>query len=335
MSPPEFAKHWARQLGASEASLVQLQGGINNRVYRCGNGSNAHVIKGYAPAVDGQRDRMQAEVEFLTYAAEVAPQSVPRLVHVDPTLRCVVLEHLHGEAYPENVTPAASDIAAAVDFFRRLNADREAARQCIRMDAAEGFLRLTEHIANVRERVAGMRTDHLPRATQEEALALLRRVQEATERVGSRTVAQIDNGVVPDSIAADQRYVSPSDFGFHNALRTATGVKFFDFEFAGWDDPAKVAVDFVLQPRVPTRNMASPILNALDDKKRQNVQARCVLMGPVLRLKWVCILLAVLRPERLAQLQTTHRQTDVSLTTQQRFKNAAKYLQEESPFGLH
>jgi hypothetical protein len=34
-------------------------------------------------------------------------------------------------------------------------------------------------------------------------------------------------------------------------------------------------------------------------------------------------------------LQTTHRQTDVSLTTQQRFKNAAKYLQEESPFGLH
>ena len=335
MSPPKFAKHWARQLGASEASLVQLQGGINNRVYRCGNGSNVHVIKGYSPVVDGQRDRMQAEVEFLTYAAEVAPQYVPRLMGVDTSLRCVVLEYLQGETYPEGVAPAASDIAAAVDFLRRLNADREAARHCIRMDAAEGFLRLTEHIANVRERVAGMRTDHLPRATQTEAVALLDRVQEATERMGSRTVALIDNGVLPDSIAADQRYVSPSDFGFHNALRTATGVKFFDFEFAGWDDPAKVAVDFILQPHVPTRNLASPILNALDDNKRPNVQARCVLMGPVLRLKWVCILLAVLHPERLAQLQTTHPKTDVSVTIQQRFKSATKYLQEVSPFGLH
>ena len=38
--------------------------------------------------------------------------------------------------------------------------------------------------------------------------------------------------------------ISPSDFGFHNALRTNTGPVFFDFEFSGWDDPAKTIIDF-------------------------------------------------------------------------------------------
>ena len=46
--------------------------------------------------------------------------------------------------------------------------------------------------------------------------------------------------------------MSPSDFGFHNALATPGGrLVFIDFEYAGWDDPAKLANDFFCQPAVP------------------------------------------------------------------------------------
>src|SRR5260370_15342476 len=46
--------------------------------------------------------------------------------------------------------------------------------------------------------------------------------------------------------------LSPSDFGFHNALRTGDGcTRFFDFEYAGWDDPARMVCDFFCQPAVP------------------------------------------------------------------------------------
>jgi hypothetical protein len=68
-----FAEHWARQLGASVRSLERLRGGINNRVFRCGDGNQHWVIKGYAPAQPGQRDRMQAEVDFLRFAAQGGP----------------------------------------------------------------------------------------------------------------------------------------------------------------------------------------------------------------------------------------------------------------------
>ena len=46
--------------------------------------------------------------------------------------------------------------------------------------------------------------------------------------------------------------LSPSDHGFHNALRTPSGeLRFLDFEYGGFDDPAKALADAVLQPAVP------------------------------------------------------------------------------------
>ena len=52
------------------------------------------------------------------------------------------------------------------------------------------------------------------------------------------------------SLELDQKYqiLSPSDFGFHNAKITKEGLKFFDFEYFGWDDPVKLTSDFILHP---------------------------------------------------------------------------------------
>ena len=45
------------------------------------------------------------------------------------------------------------------------------------------------------------------------------------------------------------RTLSPSDFGFHNAIRRSDDVLIFiDFEYFGWDDPAKTISDFLLHP---------------------------------------------------------------------------------------
>ena len=43
--------------------------------------------------------------------------------------------------------------------------------------------------------------------------------------------------------------LSPSDFGFHNALKKDSGeIIFHDFEYFGWDDPVKLIIDFSLHP---------------------------------------------------------------------------------------
>ena len=54
------------------------------------------------------------------------------------------------------------------------------------------------------------------------------------------------------ALSPDDCCLSPSDFGFHNALVDDDGqVTFLDFEYAGRDDPAKLVSDFFCQPEIP------------------------------------------------------------------------------------
>jgi len=51
------------------------------------------------------------------------------------------------------------------------------------------------------------------------------------------------------ALAHGPQTLSPSDFGFHNALRRPDGsLVFIDFEYFGWDDPVKLTADFLWHP---------------------------------------------------------------------------------------
>lgn len=330
--PPSFAVHWARELGADPNTLERLRGGINNQVFRCGDGAQKWVIKGYAPAHPGQRDRMQAEQQFLQFAREVATGFTPALIHTDSDRRCVVLENLEGNTFSEGVPPPAEAVEAAVRFIHLLNRDRRLARESLMIDAAEGFLSLRQHLANVQERLEGMSCEHVESSTKPVAEALLQKIRREVAEVEQQTNRVIEKGMVRDAIHPGQRCVSPSDFGFHNAIRTGTGIRFIDFEFAGWDDPAKATLDFLLQPRVPVVGYGSPLLSAWQPERQHSIHARCKHLAPILRLKWLCILLAVLNPDRLKQMLSVISGQDSAQLVSSRLESAKIYLSRTQAF---
>lgn len=325
--PPEFARYWAKELGTSEKTLVRLQGGINNRVFRCGEGPNQWVIKGYLPLEIHQRDRMQAEVDFLRYSAQIAPDLIPELIHSDPELRCVVLEYLKGKSFPEGVPPPEEAVDTAVEFFRRLNAEPVLAKRNVHMDAAEGFLSLTEHLNNVDNRLGGMECNHLPAEARPEAERLFTNLRCKFEYIREITVNRIFSGEIVDAICPDSRFVSPSDFGFHNAIQTVTGVRFFDFEFAGWDDPAKLISDFILQPHIPIHSKLSPSAFSLKTDKFSKIIARSHLLMPILRIKWLCIILSIMNPSRLERMIRNNSCINLGSLINAKLVKANLYLQ--------
>lgn len=329
---PAFAQHWANELGAEPGKLERLHGGINNQVFRCDDGRRKWVIKGYTPTQPGQRDRMQAELQFLRFAAKVAPGFTPAMIHEDQERRCVVLENLEGTTFREGVPPPPEAVQKAVQFVEQLNREPELARQSILLDAAEGFLSLRQHLANVRERVKAMDCQHLEPNIRPEAEVLLHDVRIELAQQEENISELIDKGLIKDKIHPDQRCISPSDFGFHNAINTATGVRFIDFEFAGWDDPAKASLDFILQPRVPVCNHGSPLLAAWLPDQRQAIEDRCKHLGPILQLKWLCILLAVLNPSRLEQMLAVMPEEKAIHLIQDRLKKVRRYLQRGQTF---
>jgi hypothetical protein len=97
------------------------------------------------------------------------------------------------------------------------------------------------------------------------------------------------------ALRPDQCCLSPSDFGFHNALADDDGrVTFLDFEYAGRDDPAKLVSDFFCQPEIPVplSYHASFLMRLADGLELDDAgRARCRILLDAYRIKWSCILL--------------------------------------------
>jgi len=247
-----------------------------------------------------------------------------------------VLEYLDGQSYPVSQSPSEQDIKHAGNFFRLLNADQFLAKEYINQSAAEGFLTLSEHLENVSGRLKQLSTEHLPIDFRAQASLLVQNIFQEFDVLADQTKILIDKGQTKDAISLDDRCVSPSDFGFHNAFRSTDGVKFFDFEFAGWDDPAKAIIDFSLQPRIPVASaLAKLFFQAAAPYGDEQLRARSAVLGPILRLKWLCIMLSVLRPDRLRQMKAVAKDCASDDFIRQRLQEAQAYIDKEFSYGLH
>jgi hypothetical protein len=241
----------------------------------------------------------------------------------------LILEHLPGDFYTERSIVNEEDINAAIDFFRCLNEDPVFAKKKIRINAAEGFFRITEHIENINSRLSKLTTTHVPKRIERQARDLLCVLQQEIENTSNKIRKMIDRGWIDDALGCDSRCVSPSDFGFHNAVRNKSGVKFFDFEFAGWDDPAKAAADFLLQPRVPvSRKFSHKFMADFYKIIGKNRGQRDAAVASLLRLKWICIMLSPLTSEGLAKAIALN-QVPIDTLIEIRVKDTKKYFTQD------
>lgn len=303
---PSFVRFWAKQLGAKTTDISRLTGGINNLVFSCTVKDRRFVIKGFSPVTGDERDRFTAEMEFLKYGGLVASGFVPSLLYADRDHQALVMDYIYGDCYEAKNRISRDELGAAVKFFSLLNSDLDIARAFIRMGASEGYLRLTDHLSNIELRLSEMRASHLPTYLMPAARDTIRLLKSELHSVTGLTDRALALDMCQDGIDTEHICVSPSDFGFHNALRTPQGVKFFDFEFAGWDDPAKAIVDFGLQPQVPVEFSEDHFLQSLKKSSRKVISRRLKALKPILQLKWSCIIVGFLSPERFEKMRSVN-----------------------------
>ena len=236
-----------------------------------------------------------------------------------------MLESLEGDGFKEGTYPSGDDIDYAANFLWRLNEDLELAKRQVNSCAADGFLKITDHLQNIEQRLGKMSVDHLPANLRTKADALFKHVRRELDYLQDSTAQSIAKGDCEDVLDPIDRCVSPSDFGFHNAIRTPQGIKFFDFEFSGWDDPVKAVADFDLQPRVSLSLRARALSTALP-QWRKGLAERYDVLFPILKLKWACIILAVLNPERYAQITALDDSQASEQLVRGKLESAQRYL---------
>jgi hypothetical protein len=247
----------------------------------------------------------------------------------------VLIGFIEGKTFTESQSLTEHQVPEAVCFFETLNKNRDTAKQIVSMDAAEGFLKLTDHLSNVEQRLSKLTTRNLPIDSIDSSSRLINRLTAEFGTVKQMTLSSITQGKTSDEIALDQRCISASDFGFHNAIQTKNGVKFIDFEFAGWDDPAKASLDFVLQPRVQVNAKTTSLINTLANPLTERDKARMNMLGAILRIKWLCIILSVLDSDRFFRAVNNKTSAESELFLNERLRVALNYFDREIPDGLH
>lgn len=271
-------------------------GGGNNRVFRVDAGGRSMVAKCYFRHPSDTRDRFNSEYAFLEYARQAGIGCVPRVVARDDQAGIALYDFIEGtKLLAESLS--GSQVVQAQDFFARLN-EAKARTQGMSLPAAsEACFTIAEQLQLVRGRID--RLAGIPAGTRidEEAIAFAAELRARWEALSGQVLSQAATlGIDPIAPLAERdRCISPSDFGFHNAIMSPAGKVFFiDFEYAGWDDPAKATSDFFCHPAVPVpfEYLDGFLAAALKySDKPEQLARRTRLLLPVFRIKWCCIVM--------------------------------------------
>ena len=305
MTPATDADDVGRMAAAAEPVLAQagvtrpfrlepITGGGNNRVFRVESGGAPVVLKVYFRHPDDPRDRLRADFGFSAFAWGVGARSLPQPLASDRETGMAVYEFVAGQKLaPGEVT--ATHVEEAAAFVRSINEHRADPRASALPQASEACFSIADHLACVSRRLDRLRGIDVGSPIGRDAEMIVdRRMRPAWERVAADVRASAHGGV-DGQLDAGDRCLSPSDFGFHNAIRAADRrLRFLDFEYAGWDDPAKMVCDFFCQPAVPVpRELLSGFVAAVSPLWRDPAAfaRRAALLLPVYELKWCCIML--------------------------------------------
>jgi hypothetical protein len=324
-----------QSLGLGDAfRFERLSGGRNNRVYRVVGRGHPVILKWYFHHPDDQRDRLVTEWSFYEWAYDCAARFVAQPLAFDPRNRLAVFSFIAGSRLATDVVDS-SHVNEALQFIRTLNKYRHWSTSDGFPTASEACFSVQQHIDCVSTRVDRLRgitanSEQHRDASDFVVTKITTALADATAQLRHWAAAEKVDTTAP--LNNQHKCVSPSDFGFHNVLIDDTGsLKFYDFEYAGWDDPAKLLCDFYCQPAIPaprdTWDKFAELTAELAGDTWQERQ-RQALLFPLYQVKWCCILLNEFLPTAVERRKfSDDKAVDFALQLQK-----AKRLAEQISF---
>ena len=276
--------------------LILLKGGRNNRAFKLRCDGHDFFLKEYFYSSADPRDRLYHEFGFTNFAWSHGIHSVPEPLASLPNHRLALYEFIFGKV--ANYRPTTTnDIRQATDFVLSVNNFRANDVAEKLPPASDACFSMNDHIKNTALRIN--RLSQIEVTDNYDGIAK-QQIDQRLLPLWDKVMKNIDarrkkNPSIDKTLSADQRWISPSDFGFHNAIEEGDGqLRFIDFEYAGWDDPAKLLCDFANQPdRILESSLSLNFIRDIiaADGNPEFLQYRYALLEPLYQIKWACIIL--------------------------------------------
>lgn len=228
---------WLTEVLQSDFTATTLSGGANNQGFCLKTSSDCFFLKRFADTSNA-RQKLEQEAAFSQTLYQLGIRNIAVPVAQHSTLRLSLFSFINGEPVRQ-LQP--HHIQAALTFVEQINQQRSQVSQVAL--AAESPACLADFAQIVANRLSRLRAV----AKEGPLAAALQALLADISRQFDHLCQDIP---VSWQLPLDRSYLSPSDFGFHNALETANGLYFIDFEYAGRDSLWKLFSDFFAQPAI-------------------------------------------------------------------------------------
>jgi len=278
----------ASLLGEPAVAVLPVLGGGNNRLFRLCTARGHYAMKLYNAGDGTGRERFARETRALAFLADtVLADHVPAVLAADPAENAALFEWVTGEVPVPRRAGEIAQLQHVVQSLLAISRGPVAAAFPPAREACATPAELVRQIEARRVRLGELAAD--PGLT-----SWLARFDGLWHRVRTPLLAPQDPA---------RLVLSPSDFGFHNALRRPDGrLVFLDFEYFGWDDPVRLVADLLWHPGMAITpaeagsiyTTAQAAFGAGDGGFAQ----RFARAWPAIGLRWSLILLNEFLPER-------------------------------------
>jgi len=269
-----------------------LLGGGNAASYKViTKTGESYFCKKYAKSDANRANRLVTEWEALLFLRQNRIDCVPAPVSYDEENQFSIFQWIDGRNVNLRESPDEK-IQQALDFLQKINLFKGAASHV--SVASEAAFSLREIIGIIEGRLNRLLAlESFDSVSKGMRAFLLDDLLPALTLFKEKAFKQYDilNIAPSKELALAERILSPSDFGFHNCLEVENTLFWLDFEYFGWDDPAKTTIDFVLHPGMSLSLHQKKIFWDGMSKFLNDDYRRIKALYPIFGIKWCIILL--------------------------------------------
>ena len=282
------------KIGYKVKNFSNLTMGINSSTFKIKGYEKNYLLKIYNSSKVNPINRLEHENRFLTFLKACKFKNVPQIIFSNSKDNWLLMSWIEGEKVDEVNYDLCKEYLSFLVGIQKFRGNPLAK---FILPASEAYFHFKGHIKSINHRIYLLeeKQQELLKFNKDPFQILKNFLDKVKSEINYLMLFQKDKNIDMDYILPEgHRIMSQSDVGFHNMLVGKNNVYFFDFEYAGWDDPGKLFSDLLMQPdyNIPLKYIDIFDQYLKDFILKKNYQSdRLMFMLKLIRIKWSLIIL--------------------------------------------
>jgi thiamine kinase-like enzyme len=272
-----------------------IASGKNNLVSKIFYKNKIYIYKKYLKKSNSaiKYSRYSSETSFIKLLRKKNIKNLPSIFATDSKNQENIFNYINGKKVTK-VTK--NDISQCIKFIKKINQNTFKKNYINFKMATESCVSIEEHIQTANKRIIMLSKFPKNYGVYKDAKEFVKvKLKKKLNDVQKTILNTFSKTEINKKLRKKDLILSPSDFGFHNTIKKNKKLYFFDFEYAGMDDPVKLISDFICQPDCQlSKKHISFFYKNIMKIFPQNLEIKRRLKAVIYihRIKWCCVIMS-------------------------------------------